>query len=263
MPVPNESSERKLRTRRREAQLTLIKMPALSRSAKPKLVAGGRPALHEEAARANEGDFHKISAADIAAFCQFIRIYTSGTQIRLFFPAPCARLRNFHEGVVLGLGLKMARIDEQGGRRIYCLSILANGPANRARAVGTDSRGRERSALRSRSPGSSGSSGNLCPQPARHADAISFVRKQRECEKTECRAAEQVPRFPEADRRRRRQWRVETVQRWWWWRRAQGSAALLRKPRARTTVTTTASPPLPPSSSPRMRANHIERTCRN
>jgi len=78
-------------------------------------------------------------------------------------------------------------------------------------AVETDSRGRERSALRSRSPGSSGSSGNLCPQPARRADAISFVRKQRECEKTECRAAEQVPRFPEADRRRRRQW---WVQRW-------------------------------------------------
>ncbi|KYM81048.1 hypothetical protein ALC53_08389, partial [Atta colombica] len=75
-------------------------------------------------------------------------------------------------------------------------------------AVETDSRGRERSALRSRSPGSSGSSGNLCPQPARRADAISFVRKQRECEKTECRAAEQVPRFPEADRR---QW---WVQRW-------------------------------------------------
>jgi hypothetical protein len=49
-------------------------------------------------ARANEGGFHKISAADIAAFCQFIRIYTSGTQIRLFLPAPCARLRNFHEG---------------------------------------------------------------------------------------------------------------------------------------------------------------------
>lgn len=48
--------------------------------------------------------FHKISAADTAAFCQFIRIYTNGTQIRLSFPAPCARVRNFHEGVVLGLG---------------------------------------------------------------------------------------------------------------------------------------------------------------
>jgi len=53
MPVPNESSERKLRTRRHEAQLTLIKMPALSRSAKPKLVVG-RPALHEEAGKLNK-----------------------------------------------------------------------------------------------------------------------------------------------------------------------------------------------------------------
>ncbi|EGI63967.1 hypothetical protein G5I_07546 [Acromyrmex echinatior] len=138
-------------------------------------------------------------------------------------------------------------------------------------AVEIDSRGRERSALRSRSPGSSGSSGNLCPQPARRADAISFVRKQRECEKTECRAAEQVPRFPEADRRRRRCGDNGG------WRRCSGGGgvvhreAQLCKPRARTTiatttittVTTTSSPPLPPSSSPRIRANHIERTCRN
>lgn len=73
---------------------------------------------------------------------------------------------------------------------------LQGASANRTRVVRSGSRERERSLLRSRSPGSSGSPGNLCPQPARRADAISFVRKQRECEKAECRAAEQVPRFP-------------------------------------------------------------------
>lgn len=73
---------------------------------------------------------------------------------------------------------------------------------------------------------------------------ISFVRKQRECEKAECRAAEQVPRFPGADRQRRRR------RRW-----AQGSAASSYVNRAHA--------PPPPPLLPRMRANRIERTCRN
>jgi len=121
---------------------------------------------------------------------------------------------------------------------------LANG-VNRARAVKSDSRERERSSLWSRSPGSSGSSGNLCPQPARRADAISFVRKQRECEKAECRAAEQVPRFPGADRRRRQRRLC----------RAQESAA--------SSYRAHASPPPPPpprpSLIPRRRHYHYRR----
>jgi len=53
------------------------------------------------------GSSREISAADTAAFCQFIRIYASCTRIRSFFTAPPALATdNSHERVVPATGRK-------------------------------------------------------------------------------------------------------------------------------------------------------------